>query len=442
MLPALFYERMNRLLGAEAERFYASYSAPRHGALRFNPGKCEDLTALPFCREPVAWAKHGYYFDPQSRPGLHPYHDAGLYYLQEASAMAPASLLDAQPGERVLDLCAAPGGKSTQLAAAMEGQGLLVCNEIHPKRAQILSGNIERMGIANALVVSATPAQLSQRFPGWFDRVQVDAPCSGEGMFRREPAAIADWSEETVQMCAQRQKGILADASRMVRPGGHLVYSTCTFAPEENEGVIADFLRTHPDFTLEEVEAPWFASGRPEWVDGPEELHRCVRLWPHLLHGEGHFAARLRRLDGEEQEPESCRGSKLPKEFIDFSKEHALSLPMEEAVQFGETLYLAPPQTPALSGLRVLRAGLELGQVRKGRFTPAHALALWLKSAPSEVDYPSDSPEIMRYLRGETLPTEKNGWTLVKTDGYSIGWGKGAAGILKNHYPKGLRRLG
>ena len=442
MLNEEFCRRMTALLGDTAKDFFASYDAPRHVALRFNPRKTEDLPNLPFSLHPVPWADHGYYYDPALRPGLHPYHDAGLYYLQEPSAMAPAALLNARPGERVLDLCAAPGGKSTQLAGAMEGRGLLVCNEIHPKRAQILSGNIERLGFANTLVLNETPSRLAKRFPGWFDRVLVDAPCSGEGMFRKEAAALTDWSVETVRMCAARQLDILLDAARMLRPGGRLVYSTCTFAPEENEGVIAAFLEKQPDFSIEAVENPHFAPGHPEWVEGPGELANTFRLWPHLLRGEGHFAAVLRR-NGDEKAAElpPLKPIPMPKEFTEFAGENLPAMPEGIPLLFGQTLYLAAPGTPELQGLRVMRAGLELGQLRKGRFEPAHALALWLKEAANTVSYPADSPEISRYLHGETLPTDKKGWTLVQVDGHSLGWGKGAAGILKNHYPKGLRRV-
>ena len=301
MLPDLFCEKMKTLLGAEFDAFLSSLDRPRAVALRLNPLKCstprgsasQGLPALPekvceaFHLTPVPWARDGYNYDPAARPGLHPYHAAGVYYLQEASAMAPAGLLDAQPGERVLDLCAAPGGKSTQIAASMDGRGLLVCNEIHPKRAAILSSNIERMGVANALVLNEHPSRIAERFPAYFDRVLVDAPCSGEGMFRKHDAASNDWSFETVSMCAARQAEILDCAARTLRPGGRLVYSTCTFSPEENEQTVAAFLRRNPSFEIEALPAPWFAPGRPEWADGNDALTRTFRLWPHQLLGEG-----------------------------------------------------------------------------------------------------------------------------------------------------------
>ncbi|MBQ3356093.1 MAG: RsmB/NOP family class I SAM-dependent RNA methyltransferase [Oscillospiraceae bacterium] len=440
MLPAAFLARMKRLLGDEYGDFLASYDRPRNTGLRLNPRKGAEN--LPFCGERIPWEPNGYYLLPDTRPGLHPYHDAGVYYLQEPSAMAPARLLDAQPGEVVLDLCAAPGGKTTQLAAAMQGQGLLVCNEIQPKRARILSSNVERLGVTNALVLNEHPAKLAERFPAFFDRILVDAPCSGEGMFRKEDAAVTDWSEETVSMCADRQSEILNSAAEMLRPGGRLVYSTCTFAPEENEGVVSRFLHSHPDYDAEAVDAPWFDRGHPDWIDDPADgAEHTFRLWPHKLRGEGHFAAVLRRCGEEARTVGALQKTEaLPDCVKDFLSENRLSL-SGNAVSFGETVYLAPEGLPDLRGLHVLRAGLELGEVRKGRFVPAHALALTLTDFPAVADYPADSSEIDAYLHGQTLFAPQRGWVLVCVDGYPLGWSKGADGVLKNHYPKGLRRL-
>ena len=354
--------------------------------------------------------------------------------------MAPAPQLDAQPGQRVLDLCAAPGGKTTQLAAAMAGRGLLVCNEIHPKRARILSSNIERMGVKNALVLNEHPAKLAERFPLYFDRILVDAPCSGEGMFRKEDAAVTDWSEETVAMCAVRQSEILESAAAMLKAGGRLVYSTCTFSPEENEGVISAFLHRHPDFSVLPCDAPYFDRGRPDWIDDPAEgIENTLRLFPHRLRGEGHFAAVLVRSGDRQNDVPTERAGRLPAEISAFFAENGIA-PGGIPVCFGDTWFLAPGDTPELRGLRVLRAGLELGEVRKGRFVPAHALALSLETFPNRADFPADSREIAAYLRGETLPADRRGWTLVTVDGHGLGWAHGADGVLKNHYPKGLRR--
>lgn len=430
MLPQAFLDRMKLQLGEEYPAFLSSLERPRAVALRFGL-KCETaLPAIPFLGSSVPWEPLGFYYDPTSRPGLHPYHEAGVYYLQEASAMSAVALLDPQPGEWICDLCAAPGGKSTQIAGRMQGEGFLLCNEYSPKRAKILSRNIERMGVGNALVTNETPQRLGQRLEHCFDRVLIDAPCSGEGMFRKEEAAVTDWSQDTVLMCAERQQEILEHGSRLVRPGGRLVYSTCTFAPEENEQTIAWFLQTHPDFEPEPVEAPWFT---------PCE-NGAYRLWPHKLLGEGHFAAVLRRKGSGREVPVAQKGEKLPRAWTDFANSLGITLPEGSAITFRQNLCWIPKDMPDLSGLKVERPGLELGTVKKDRFEPAHALALWLRGCHNTQDYPADSRQIADYLHGDVVPSEKNGWCLVTVDGFSIGWGKGDGRVLKNHYPKGLRR--
>ena len=429
MLPEAFLERMKHQLGEEYEDFLKSLERPRAVALRFNPLKGE-VPELPFVGEPVSWEPQGFYYDPEARPGLHVYHEAGVYSLQEASAMAPVALLDPQPGERVCDLCAAPGGKTTQIAGRMLGKGFLLCNEINPKRAKILSRNIERMAVANALVTNEHPATLASRFPGFFDRVLVDAPCSGEGMFRKEEAAVTDWSQETVEMCARRQAEILHSAAAMVRPGGRLVYSTCTFAPEEDELAVAAFLAEHPEFSPEEVAAPWFV---------PVE-NGGHRMWPHKLLGEGHFAAVLKKASGDLEEISIPAGEKLPKPWLSFAKELGITLPEGKAVTFGQNVFWAPEELPDISRLKVMRPGLELGTVKKDRFEPAHALALWLRDCGNTHSCNPEGESMKAYLHGEVIPSDKKGWCLVKAGSFSIGWGKGDGKVLKNHYPKGLRR--
>ncbi|MDD3165053.1 MAG: RsmB/NOP family class I SAM-dependent RNA methyltransferase [Oscillospiraceae bacterium] len=440
MFPEGFSEKMQRLLGAEYDEFARSYDRPRQLGLRKNPLK--SAFDLPFALTPVPWAKHGFSYAPGARPGLHPWHEAGLYYLQEPSAMAPAALLDAQPGERILDLCAAPGGKTTQIAGAMAQQGILVSNEINAKRAKILARNVERMGIVNALVLNEHPKNLARRFPGWFDRILVDAPCSGEGMFRKEQDAVTDWSDQTVAMCAQRQAEILDSAAAMLAPGGRLVYSTCTFSPEENEGSVSAFLHRHPDFAVEKLSAPWFAPGRPDWVQqSAPGLENTVRLWPHKLPGEGHYCAVLRRQAcGARGETAAQKAARLPKEFLQFAAQALTQTPTGVPVSFGENWYLLPDGAPALDGLRVVRAGLALGAVKPGRFEPAHALAL-AGFAARGCEYAPESLELARYLCGQALPGTQLGWTAVTVGGYPIGWAKGADGQLKNHFPKGLRHL-
>ena len=430
MLPVEFLERIKTQLGEEYPEFLESLERPRAVALRFNPLK-KEASGLSFVKEPVPWEPMGYYYDPEARPGLHPYHEAGVYYLQEASAMSAVALLDPQPGERICDLCAAPGGKSTQIAGRLMGEGFLLCNEINLKRAKILSRNIERMGIANALVTNEHPQKLADHLPGYFDRVLIDAPCSGEGMFRKEEAAVTDWSPETVEMCARRQAEIMDSGAALVRPGGRLVYSTCTFAPAENELAVAEFLQRHPDFEPEIVNAPWFTpAGEGQF-----------RMWPHRLLGEGHFGAVLRRKGEEETAGEFVPGEKLPKLWDAFASQLGIELPRGKAITVGASLYWAPVEMPSLRGLKVLRPGLELGELKKDRFEPAHALALWLTTCKCAQDLDSQGKEIEDYMAGNVISSQKKGWCLVTVDGYPIGWGKGDGVQLKNHYPKGLRRF-
>lgn len=461
MLPQEFLDRMKQMLGEEYPQFEQSYEQEKYRALRMNPrkGEPQQLRAqMPFELTPVPWSEYGYYYGKEERPGKHPYHEAGVYYIQEPSAMAPAGYLDARPGEYILDLCAAPGGKSTQIAAAMQGQGLLVSNEIHPARAKILSENMERMGVTNALVTNETPQNLAEKFPEFFDRIMVDAPCSGEGMFRKNEDAGDEWSLENVSICAERQDEILNRADAMLCPGGRIVYSTCTFAPDENEGSISRFLKLHPKYQIVSVQkTEGMAGGIREWVTEPAEgLDHTIRLWPHKLHGEGHYLAVLQKAGSTEPADEksgerrrSLSGSepgiaeKDCKEYLVFRDEYIRTKLEGKLLKFGEQLYLAPQVIPSLKGIKVLRPGLHLGTLKKNRFEPSHALALALR--PQDVKYTVDlsshDSTIYDYLNGQTFSLEGDkGWYLITVDGHSIGWGKLAGTIMKNHYPKGLRK--
>lgn len=458
MLPKAFTDRMQEMLGEEYKAFFQSYGenqCSKIHALRFNPLKGDSghfLELSPFSLTPVPFAENGYYYEETDKPGKHPYHEAGVYYIQEASAMAPAVYLCAEPGEKILDLCAAPGGKSTQIAAAMKGQGILICNEIHPARAKILSENIERMGITNAIVVNHPPDVLAEYFPGYFDRILVDAPCSGEGMFRKNPQACIEWSSENVHMCAKRQDEILDHAAGMLREGGRLVYSTCTFAPEENEGSISRFLKRHPEFFIIPVtKCEGMESGHPEWVKDPADgIENTIRLWPHKLKGEGHFVAVLQKQgNGFPGERAGRYGFQAGiskndcKEYLEFKKEYLKKELDGCLVRFGEQLYLLPENAPSLHKLKVLRPGLHLGTLKKNRFEPAHALALSLRNSEvsqwEEISLQDKTAEM--YLSGQTFETKSgNGFHLITVDGYSLGWGKASNGIMKNHYPKGLRK--
>lgn len=456
MLPEEFKLRMQKMLGEEYPAFIQSYEKEKYQSLRLNPLKTEKenfLANSPFALSPVPWAENGYYYGKEDQPGKHPYHEAGVYYIQEPSAMAPAEYLEVKPGDKVLDLCAAPGGKSTQIGAALRGEGLLLCNEIHPARAKILSENIERMGIRNALVTNETPQKLSEHFVEYFDRILVDAPCSGEGMFRKNEDACKEWSLSNVELCAKRQDEILECAASMLRPGGRLVYSTCTFAPDENEGSISRFLLKHPEFFILEAEKKaGMESGAADWLDDPAEgIEKTIRLWPHKLKGEGHYLAVLQKEgDAVPEYNGYCKNGvqaglkeKDCRECMEFIEEFLRVKPQGILLSFGDQIYLAPRDMPSIKGLKVLRPGLHLGTQKKNRFEPSHALALALK--PQEVRYHLDlsgeGKEVFAYLNGQTLNYEgEKGWYLICVDGYSIGWGKMAGGIMKNHYPKGLRK--
>ncbi len=463
-LPDVFLKRMENLLGEEYPAFLDGYQLPPFSAFRVNPLKVAEpdrfAASLPFALDRVPWEKNAWYYDGCStRPGKSALHEAGAFYIQEPSAAAVVPLLDPGPGERVLDLCAAPGGKSTQIAAAMAGKGLLVSNEIHPQRAKILSQNIERMGVRNAVVLNETPERLAGRLSGSFDRVLADAPCSGEGMFRREPETRSQWSKENVAMCAGRQDGILDCAAELVKNGGLLVYSTCTFSPEEDEGSVRRFLRRHPEFHPEMAECA---------ADGIVSMEGMLRLYPHRVRGEGHFAAVLRKSGTLRAAAEEKKQRKLPRSQAGNCAESlAGSFPdLEEMlcsgvpVMFGQELYLMPEEFD-LDGLKVLRPGLHLASAKKGRLEPAHALAMAvcperdLPARGSGAAGPSrrlpcldlDEETALRYLRGETLDLSSEGisgdrmpgWTLVTTGDISAGWGKSDGRTLKNHYPKGLR---
>lgn len=472
-LPIEFEKKMKAFLGNEWEEFLYSYDNNRFQALRFNTlkvGKNKsveeeiagimDKLGIPMDKK-VTWANDAYYYDEKKRPGKHPYHEMGLYYIQEPSAMSAAALLAPKPGMRVLDLCAAPGGKSTQLATYLGDSGLLVSNEINTQRSRILSQNIERMGIKNAVVTNEDSFALAAHFPNFFHAIQVDAPCSGEGMFRKLPEAVNEWSPQNVEICAARQKEILDNAAVMLKPGGVIVYSTCTFSREENEDVIEYFLNEHPDFTVVKME----------------------RFWPHKQDGEGHFVAKLvrrgellleetvstqdrtgsiaedtlekRKSSGKKDNKKSKKSGgkenmELLNEFLDaiLTDDMAEWIRNGKLVMFGDQLYRLPDIDVDLKGLKIQRAGLHIGEFKKNRFEPSHSLVLALKKSEAEntVELTCDDPQTNGFFNGlsimltqEQADKCKKGWVLVCVDGYPAGWGKVNGTQVKNHYPKGLR---
>jgi 16S rRNA C967 or C1407 C5-methylase (RsmB/RsmF family)/NOL1/NOP2/fmu family ribosome biogenesis protein len=487
-IPPAFLTRMQRFLGPEYPDFLAALDEKPVSGLRVNtlklpPEEFSRISPFPL-GPPVDWCSSAFHLPDSAEidgnkkngsknplePGKHPFHLAGLYYLQDPSAMSAAELLKPCPGERVLDLAASPGGKTTALAALMKGQGLLVANEIKEKRLGHLLVNVERWGAPNVVVTNETPERLVDHFGAFFDRVLVDAPCSGEGMFRKDMGARRDWSINMVTGCALRQRNILRIAAKLVRPGGYLLYSTCTFAPEEDEGVVANFLSEFTDYEI--IPLPLFSGfmqGRPDWLEGVppsksrrnrrtseslifESLKNAVHLFPHRLTGEGHFACLLKRahVAPTRYQPGALFDHQfsLPTKrtiglWERFSGEYLRAdFPEEDLRLLGDRLYLVTPGLPDMRGLRVSLPGIWLGNIKKDRFEPAHPLALYLRKdqAVNNLDLPESGPEIAAFLRGESLQSEgPSGWTLVCVDGWPLAWGKRVQGTVKNHLPRGWK---
>lgn len=446
-LPTRFVERMTALCGDD---WLAEGDAASRG-LRVNTLKCPMETAkavLPL-GEPLPFSPLGFAAPPELKAGADPMHHAGAYYMQEPSAMSAVTVLAPQPGERVLDLCAAPGGKSTQIAAALAGKGFLWCNEYVPSRARVLMQNLERCGVANAVVTNMDTAVLCPPLSDWFDAVLVDAPCSGEGMFRKEPDALAMWSEENIRLCAERAAGILDEAAKTVRPGGRLVLSTCTFAPEENECQVAHFLKRHPDFSLVNIDLPFGRPGFPcervaafsEEALPAVDLTATRRIFP-ADGGEGHFIALFRREGDARSTLPTYIEEKAAVPVRTVLAEWMTAVPSGVLYRTGDTWRLMPPETPRLSGLPFLMAGVAVAEQRKNRLEPTHAWAMAFGSlARQRVDLAADDQNLPRFLRGESLPYEQRGYAVVMAAGISTGFGKGDGRQLKNHYPKGLRLL-
>lgn len=455
-LPQAFELRMQEMLQEEYEEYKKSYEKPRQYALRVNTLKirAEDFPKLAgFEVIPVPWIENGFFYGADVRPAQLPFYMAGLYYLQEPSAMTPASRLEVRPGERVLDLCAAPGGKATELAAKLKGEGLLIANDISASRAKALLYNLELSGVGNAFVTNEVPAKLAEWFPEYFDKILVDAPCSGEGMFRKDPAVAKAWSEERPVYFAKQQREIILRAEKMLKPGGKLLYSTCTFAPEENEGTVSFLLENCPGMHLIEMEGyEGFSQGNPAWGSVGEELKKCVRIWPHKMKGEGHFLALLQKegmlMPSVSKSPVKGPDRKnvgIMKEFFTNVKK---KIDFDRVEVRGGKAYLVPELPEGLKGIRFLRNGLYLGELKKERFEPSQAFAMSLRAEDfaSVLQLTAADERLERYLRGETIFVEKGecalekGWQLVCVEEFPLGWGKLVNGTLKNKYLFGWRK--
>lgn len=478
-LPQNFLDRMKELLGDDFEEFVTSYDSKhlcglRANTLKLTPERFSELFPAPL--ERIPWIKNGFYYVDEEQPAKHPYYFAGMFYIQEPSAMTPASLLPVKPGDRVLDLCAAPGGKSTELGAKLKGEGVLVANDISNSRAKALLKNIELFGVRNAVVISEPPMKLTEKFEGYFDAVLVDAPCSGEGMFRKSHAIIKNWEQYGVEYYSKLQREILPQAVRMLRPGGHMIYSTCTFSPLENEGTLDFILSEFPDMhvvsavadtgdTQVVMDGPYkgFTHAEPSFGGGQPGIRDAFRLYPHRVRGEGHFVALLKK-DGESGEERCCSNSssygseKYPNSFdrkrykpisdeaFDFLERLGMKIDADRIEVRDDRLFLVPEGLPALSGLRIMRKGLLLGEMKKGRFEPSQALASALSSDEYDNVYnlSSGDSDVIRYLKCETITVPediKDGYVLVCVDGFPLGWGKKSGSNFKNKYLPGWRMM-
>lgn len=458
-LPETFQEKMKVLLKEEYNDYIACYDEPRYYGLRVNTKKIteeEFQKICPFPIRPIPWIENGFYYDGEKYyPAKHPYYFAGLYYLQEPSAMTPANRLPVEPGERVLDLCAAPGGKATELGAKLKGRGLLVANDISSSRAKGLLKNIELFGIGNVLVTSEEPGNLTEHFPEYFDKILIDAPCSGEGMFRKDKKMVKAWEEHGPEYFSRIQRNIITQAASMLRPGGMLLYSTCTFDRRENEDIIAHLLEEYPEFRIMDMESyEGFTPGLSEEAADGEERHleKTVRIFPHKMHGEGHYLALVKKGEGvpllkEKVGEKRGKEQKLPDELKEFLQKIKIDLSGGRLDIRGEKVYYMPEGIPDLKGVRFLRTGLLLGELKKKRFEPSQALAMCLSKEdyPFTLDLPAKDERVIRYLKGETIDlddvvsSKEKGWYLFCVDGYPLGWGKLAGGTLKNKYLPGWR---
>lgn len=468
-LPQSFLDSMKEILGEDYEAFLAGFDGQRQYGLRVNTLKMnlEEFERIaPFHLKKVPWISNGYFYEAEDVPAKHPFYSAGLYYLQEPSAMTPASRLKVQPGERVLDLCAAPGGKATELGAALQGEGLLVANDINTARARALLRNLELFGISNSFVTNEPPHVLAERFPEFFHKIMVDAPCSGEGMFRKNPAVVDSWQEKGPEYFSKLQREIIVQAADMLLPGGMMFYSTCTFSPLENEKTITHLLKERPDMEVIPMEdyegfAEGLTSYRGEVFD--ESCKLCRRIWPHKMSGEGHFMALLHKKNSTQQQVqqtvsqssiwwEKCKGLNKEQKAAaeDFFSHVNIAYDEKRIDVRGDNLYYLPAPKYGGRGLHFLRNGLFMGEFKKKRFEPSQpfALALHAQDFDQVLDFPADDERLSRYLRGETLDVsdliagekKRKGWQLVMVAGHPLGFGKLVNNNLKNKYPAGWRK--
>ena len=457
MIPESFKEKIREMLKDEAEEFFESYDELPFAGLRVNNLKIttkEFERITPFSISFVPWTDNGFYYDTDNKPAKHPFYYAGLYYLQEPSAMAPGSILPIEEHDKVLDLCAAPGGKSTQLGDKLRRTGLLVSNDISPSRAKALLKNIEIFGIGNAVVTNEAPYVLAKKFPEYFDKILVDAPCSGERMFRKDKSVVKNYEQYGVEYYSKLQKEIILYAAAMLKPGGMMVYSTCTFSPLEDEGTLKYLMDNVPEMEVVKIDLDCLSDANPNWVEGAEEsVANAKRLWPHKIKGEGHFVALLQKKGEYKENKKSVgnRGVKLPQEFLDFLKGCSYNFDKNKFMINKDKIYYLPEYDFDTDGLRIMRNGLLMGEIKTKRFEPSQALACFLRADEYDnvISMKVDDPCVVKYLKGETLYLEdmvnpnttrlKDGYCLILVESYPLGFAKYSKGTFKNKYLPGWR---
>lgn len=470
-LPIAYKNNMKELLKEEYDSYLASFEKSRLYGLRVNTGKItterfEEI--CPFSIKKIPWTKNGYYYEEGETPSKHPYYYAGLYYLQEPSAMLPAEVLPVEEGDKVLDLCAAPGGKATELGTKLKNSGALLANDISSTRAKGLLKNLELFGLSKILVTGEDVDLFFPEYEEYFDKILLDAPCSGEGMFRKDPSLIQNWLEKGPSYYSTIQKELLSKASMLLKPGGMLLYSTCTFSPEENEEVILSLLEADESFSICSIpDCEGFSQGRFEYAHRYPDITKCVRLFPHKINGEGHFVCLLikkapdsrtaGKKDFEDSQKadkqsfgvkkNSVKTEKLPEDFVRFLKQLTFKIDEKDIFCQNDKLYLLPDDMYVKKGLRYLRTGLLLGECTKDRFTPSQALAMSLKKEQysSVISLSAKDNRVIKYLKGETIDSsdmdfdKKLDWQLVCVEEFPLGWAKLSGGILKNKYYPGWR---
>ena len=446
-LPIKYKERMKALLGEEFSDYEKALTEAPVRAFRINtekisPDEFEKLNI--FSTEKIPYVENGFYLD-YDKIGNHPFHHAGMIYVQEPGAMAPAECVEIESDWKILDMCAAPGGKSTQLRNKLLENGVLVSNEIVPSRCKILTGNIERLGLRNTVTTCMDTKKLAKTFPHTFDLIMVDAPCSGEGMFRKEEIAITEWSEENVRMCAVRQQEILENACICLKDGGYIVYATCTFSLDENEMVIDSFLQSHPEFELVKVKDEVIANTSDGiFFDGckTENIHFSRRFYPHKFKGEGQFMAVLHNKNEffDTAKKEKKETVKIDKCVTDFLKDVLVSYDESHVLMYNGSPVYFTPDFPIKKGT-AFSCGVTIGEIKKNYILPHHQFFMAMgKDFRRKIELPPDSEQMKKYLHGEEFETDcENGWAVVTVNNCSIGGVKVVSGRAKNHYPKGLR---